>query len=368
MPNQSLHKVRLAAKSPANVDTENNAIMDVILCEVGTAKGHGFAVEQSFIDAVAEAGKKMKEVKCNLGHNWDNLGKQLGRFKNIRLDGTRVLGDLYFYNAADNSPVAPGMAQWVKDLAAEDASALMCSIVFYSDFYYQKDENGTEIKVWEYNDDDMWISPNYDMPIYIKFKELISCDIVDEGALTTTLFSAENEMLNRFNDILAHPEFKIMLEQNFKSFTPLNEFYANHYKKPLGLAARIKEFLGFEPKTPLEMEKGPDEVTDTTPVITQLSNTDIDMTKEELNAILDERETALKTELSGKIDSLQTELDSEKTKSSELETKLKAAEDKIKELEATPAEEHAAGETSTQTKLKGLGPHHAALKAEYKLP
>jgi hypothetical protein len=175
-------------------------------------------------------------------------------------------------------------------------------------------------------------------------------------------------MLNRFNDIITHPEFKNMLGQNFKSFTPLNEFYANHYKKPLGLAARIKEFLGFEPKAPLEMEAGPDEVIDNTPVITQLSNTDIDMTKEELNAILDERETALKTEFSDKIEGLQTELNSEKEKSSDLEVKLKSATDKIAELEATPAEEHAGGETSTQTKLKGLGPAHTELKARYKLP
>lgn len=370
MPTKSLHKVRLAAKSTANIDLEKNAILDVIMCEVGDAKGHGFAVEQSFIDAVAAAGKKMKEVKCNLGHNWDNLGKQLGRFKNIRVHENHVKGDLYFYNAADNSPLAPGMAQWVKDLASEDASALNCSIVFYTAGYYQKDENGLEVKVWEYNADDMWISPNYDMPIYVKFGELVSCDIVDEGALTTTLFSADNELLNRFNDCITHPEFKKMLDLNFKSFTPLNEFYANHYKKTVSLFQKFKEFVGLESKPIIEPEKGPDDIdTDIFPDISQLSNTDIDMTKEELNAILDEREMALKTDFSAKITGLQTDLDTEKGKTAELETKLKAAETKVLELEATPGAEHASGETNTTpTKGKGLGPAHAELKAKYNLP
>lgn len=367
MPVQPLQKVRLAAKSTTNVDLEKNAIFDVILCEVGEAKGHGYAIEQSFIDALAAAGKKMKEVKCNFGHNYDNLGKQLGTFKNIRLEGTQVKGDLYFYNAADNSPLAPGMAQWVKDLASENAAALMCSIVFYNGGYYQKDENGAEVNVWEYNDADMWISPNYDMPIYVKLGELLCCDIVADGAVTNTLFSAGDEMLNRFNDIIAHPEFPVLLEHNYKSFTKLNEFYANRYKKSVSLFQRVKELFGAAPNE--VPPAGPDDVIDNSLAISQPSNTDIDMTKEELNAILDERETALKTDFSEKITGLQADLDTEKTKTTELESKLKAAEAKVLELEATPGAEHVGGEKDTTPgKAKGLGPAHAALKAKYNLP
>ena len=92
------------------------------------------------------------------------------------------------------------------------------------------------------------------------------------------------------------------------------------------------------------------------------------MTKEELNALLDERVNSLKSEFSAQVEGIKSELEAEKTKSADLETKLEAATEKIAKLEATPAEEHTSGETTTTTLKQGLGPAHAALKAKWNLP
>jgi hypothetical protein len=197
------------------------------------------------------------------------------------------------------------------------------------------------------------------MPIYIAFKELLSCDIVDEGALTTTLFSSENELLNRFNDIIAQPQFQKVLEKNYRAFTKLNEFYSNLYKEPIGFFSKLKKFIGLESKT-----NDPDDTTDIFPI----QNNEIDMTKEELNALLEERETKLKTEFTTQLEGLKSDLQSEKEETSSLKEQLKEAKDKITQLESAPAEDHANGQKDTTSAKKGLGPAHAELKAKYKLP
>jgi hypothetical protein len=66
-------RISLAASKDAGskVDKEKRIISDVILCQVGEAKGHGVHLEQSFIDAgIAYAQKHHTKVgmKCRFGH------------------------------------------------------------------------------------------------------------------------------------------------------------------------------------------------------------------------------------------------------------------------------------------------------------
>lgn len=173
-----------------SVDLENRVIRNVIMAEVGEAKGHGISVEQKFIDALVQAGKK--EVLSNFGHNWDNMGLQLGRVKNVHADGGKAMGDLHIYQNADNSPRFPQMGTWVMQQAAEDPASLMLSITFNAAYYYQYDGNGTEIKL----STNRWGDPLptfLNQTVFVALGKLYSVDVVDSGALTNTMYSQKSE-------------------------------------------------------------------------------------------------------------------------------------------------------------------------------
>jgi len=174
----------------SKIDAETRVITDVIMCQAGEAKGHGVWLETSFIeDAAKFAQKHSKGLKSRFGH-YAGEGAQLGRFKNIRQEGDKLLGDMHLLKSADSSPKNPGMASWLLSLADEDPDFVMCSIVFYIDHYYQYDRSGKKIKVWVYDEDGSWVSANRKMKIYVAIKSLEACDIVESGAATERLFSA----------------------------------------------------------------------------------------------------------------------------------------------------------------------------------
>ena len=178
---------------PESVDMENRIIRNVIIAQVGEAQGHGFSVEQNFIeDVVAQS---QAGVKSNLGHNRDNMGKQLGRLTNVHTTESAALGDLNVYKNADSVLLngAP-MGQWVLNQAQEDPSSLMLSIRFSAKYFYQYNADGNE----EVLKSDMWgdaIPQFKNKPIYAKLNQLKSVDVVDDGALTDAMFS-ENESNN----------------------------------------------------------------------------------------------------------------------------------------------------------------------------
>jgi hypothetical protein len=181
--------ITFKAKAQAeSVDLENRVIRNVIMAQAGEAKGHGISVEQKFIDAVVT--QSQNEVLSNFGHNWDNMGLQLGRVKNVHSVENKAVGDLHIYNNADNSPRFPNMGTWVMQQAAEDPESLMLSISFKSAYYYQYDNSGTEIKLSR----DRWGDPIptfSNQTVFVALGTLLSVDVVDSGALTDTLYSSQ---------------------------------------------------------------------------------------------------------------------------------------------------------------------------------
>jgi hypothetical protein len=171
---------------PESVDMENRVLKNVILAKVGEAKGHGMCIEQKFIDdmvALAANG-----VRSNFGHNWNNLGLQLGRVQGVKTNGDMAIGDLYIYANADSSPRVPQMGTWVMNQAKEDPESLMLSISFKPSYYYQLDDEGKEIQVQE----DWWgdFKRQFDdRPVYVAIAQLYSVDVVDSGALTEKMFN-----------------------------------------------------------------------------------------------------------------------------------------------------------------------------------
>jgi hypothetical protein len=76
----------------------------------------------------------------------------------------------------------------------EDDSAMMNSIVFSEEYFYQMGPEGKHIKCYFYDKDYNWIAPNPDLgKVYPKLGKLYSTDIVSEGAATNSMFNDQGE-------------------------------------------------------------------------------------------------------------------------------------------------------------------------------
>jgi len=223
-----------------NIDREARTITDVLLIRAGEADGHGFNVEASFIEDMFKYIRKSMggRVQCNMGHRYDANFFQLGRFNGFKLseDGQECRASLTVYEAADKSPAMAGMADWFLDLAEEDAEAVMCSIKFEAGGYYQYDKKGTKVYLQS-----SWYSGPVkqfeDKPVFVEFKRLFSCDIVDQGALTDSLFSATGgptSAARTFAEIVNAPGFIEWMREHEDHFPQLQAYYQDKFKWSLG--------------------------------------------------------------------------------------------------------------------------------------
>lgn len=188
----------------SRVNFEERVITDVIMCQVGEAKGHGVNLEQSFIeDGIAYAVKHHSKIglKCRFGHpamSNDALGTEVGRFKNFRVENDKMVADLHIFKSANLSPTHPGAGDWILSMADEDPNAIMCSIVFKPGKKYQYDDEGHKyyLKIIydsfgaRYGTEDPDKKFDSNKPVYVELNELMATDLVDEGAATDKLFSA----------------------------------------------------------------------------------------------------------------------------------------------------------------------------------
>lgn len=221
------------------VDFDKRIIPGVIMCQVGEAKGHGVHLEQEFIESgIAYANKHHSKIgmKARFGHpsmSNETLGTEMGRFKNFKVVDDKMVADLHLFESANLSPTHPGMGDWILSMAEEDPAAIMCSIVFTPDHYYQYGESGEKIKVWEYDEDGNWVSANSKLKIYVALSELHFCDIVDQGAATDKLFSAD------FNQ----DKFSVIATEFLNEYPQVDQFIQQNPDKLLGF---LQERYGFQ--------------------------------------------------------------------------------------------------------------------------
>lgn len=235
---QDRYSFRVALAGHSDVVTKVNrddlSIDDVILIEVGEAEGHGFSVEQEFLSDLVKYVKKELggRLPSNMGHQWDALMFQLGRFDKLKLseDGKRVIAKMSLYEAADRSPAMPGMLSWFLEMAEKDPKSVMCSITFVASGFYQYDDKGNKVFVqatW-------WGGPKKqfeDKPVFAQFGKIYSCDIVAAGALTSTLFSSGSaNMIQTFKSIVSAPGFAEWMSQNELHFPALTDYYERKQK------------------------------------------------------------------------------------------------------------------------------------------
>lgn len=178
------------------VDREAGIIRDVVMAQAGEAKGHGFSVEHSFIEELVSYDRRhfaKTGLKARFGHpamSDTTMGKQMGIFRNFRLREDQAIADLHLLDAADLSPTAPNMREWMLAMAEERPDFVMSSIVFRVGKYYQYDDEGKKVFIssnsWGYPEK-QWD----DREVYATLKDHFYTDLVEAGAITDHLFSQQ---------------------------------------------------------------------------------------------------------------------------------------------------------------------------------
>lgn len=198
-------------KNDVKIDFDNRIINGVVAIEPIDVKDYReFSIDDNFVnDLVRLANKQKSGVMSNFGHNYNNLGKRLGRAKNWRVEEGKAKYDLHIFESADKSPGMEGMGTWVMSMANEDEKAIMNSIRFMPEYFFQKDSGGKELKVYVVKDgkSSKWVEPNQELgKVYVKIADIKATDIVDEGAATNTLLSTNEEengsLLNKVVDLI----------------------------------------------------------------------------------------------------------------------------------------------------------------------
>ena len=362
----------------SSIDAEAGIMYDVVMVQEGEAKGHGVQLESDFITAIVAYDKKYFSkhgLKARFGHpgaSSETMGTQMGYFKNFRtreVNGlNQAIADLYLLESANESPTHPGMRDWVLKMAEERPDFMMSSIVFQPSGYYQKDENGMKVKVYTYDEDGRWISPNEAMPIYVEFDEKkgakhMYTDLVEQGAATDNLFSNKvNTHLYaaQVDDFLQeHPHLIEFLKSNpdaVSRWLARAGYHVSATQKKMSKFS-IKSWLLGEPQT--EDPAAPT-VDDLTEMRTSLSEaraeiqslrTERDSWKEKFEAA-----TQRATELAAEAKSLRESVETLKAQVTELTTRLSI-------VEKSPAAEATGGEAE-EFGNKGKGSKWAQFKAQ----
>lgn len=179
-----------------SVDRENGVIYGYSVITKGPALGHGMEIDEKTLGQVVQLGNQAKMgIKARFDHpNASNtsMGTFLGRTKNFRKAGDRVIGDLYLSESAKEAPQGD-LYTYVLGLAERDPQAFGASIVFEGKSEFQIEEDGTRKK-------DAQGKP---LPALARVEKLLASDIVDEPAANAGgLFSQEQSLASKITVFL----------------------------------------------------------------------------------------------------------------------------------------------------------------------
>jgi len=134
------------ADGASAIDRKAGIIHGFSVIQKGPALGHGTEIDDTTLEQVrdlgnaSKAGSKMRFTHPNMSN--DGLGKYLGRAKNFRIVGDRVLADAHIADTAYETP-SGDLASYVFDLAEEDPKAFAASISFHGQTQQQTNPDGT---------------------------------------------------------------------------------------------------------------------------------------------------------------------------------------------------------------------------------
>jgi hypothetical protein len=174
------------AEAP-QIDREAGVIRGASAMQAVEALGHEVLADIKTLDQVAALGNAAKNgIKVRFTHPGmcsDGMGKMLGRMRDFRLEGDKVVGDIHLSDSAAKTPDGD-LRGYVLDLAEEDPSAFGMSVVVQGDHAWPM-ADGSEVIA-----DAKPKGAVGDMP-RLRVSKLHAVDVVDEPAANRDgLFSA----------------------------------------------------------------------------------------------------------------------------------------------------------------------------------
>lgn len=178
LPKDQLDDDQGDTESP--IDRENGIIYGVSVMQAVEALGHDLMIDDISLQQVCDLGNKSRlGIKSRYTHPGmckDGLGTMVGRVKNFRVMGDKVVGDLHLMEAAKTSPHG-NLWNNVLDLAEEDPAAFGMSVVVDQQLAWKLDD-GSEII-----DDNRpeAITDDAALP-FLRVLKFSASDVVDEPA------------------------------------------------------------------------------------------------------------------------------------------------------------------------------------------
>jgi len=179
-------------QAPESIDADLGVIVGGSVITKGEALGHGFHIDDEMLDAVVRLTYERysdteRGLKARFGHpnlSSTALGTFLGRWKNLRRDGDRVLGDFYGSQSARKTPDGD-LLGYIMALADDDEKAFGVSTVLKIGQPYTRNEKGEKVLV------ESAYSLKDDQKLYYEIDGVIGADFVDDPAANPDgLFSA----------------------------------------------------------------------------------------------------------------------------------------------------------------------------------
>lgn len=179
-----------------SVDREKGIITGYAVITKGPALGHNMTIDEQTLNQVVELGNQAKlGIKSRFDHpsaSNTSMGTFLGRTKNFRRAGDRVLGDLHLSESAKEAPQGD-LYHYVLGLAERDPQAFGASIVFEGKSEFVLNEDGTR-KTDEAGNP---------LPALARVDALLASDVVDEPAANPGgLFAANDSLASKVSTFL----------------------------------------------------------------------------------------------------------------------------------------------------------------------
>ena len=174
----SLFRTVKTESQPSKVDRKANIIFGASLMQAGDLNdgdSRPWTVDSKTLDQASKlANKSRNGLKARFTHpnmSADGMGSYLGRWKNVRVDGDTLRGDLHIADAAFTSPQGD-LGTYVMDLAESDPEAFGVSLATRLD--------SEDMRKHERQSDGGPESPRWPM----RFSDIRAGDVVDEPAAT----------------------------------------------------------------------------------------------------------------------------------------------------------------------------------------
>jgi len=209
--------------SKHRVDTQKGVIYDVVLAQSGMNK-NGTYFSERFLKELEERGNERGYIKARFGHPvmcGNSLGSLIGRYKNFRVSGGKLYGDLYLDDIAKDTQVEGrgiSMYDYVMRMATSNSEMFGNSIVISADEIEERyiDKAGKECVAGGH-----------------VLREFLASDLVDDPAATDSLFHSVGDdlgvLVSEFLD--DHPEIFEALDKNPRILRDFFERYEAYSRR-----------------------------------------------------------------------------------------------------------------------------------------